>query len=421
LKQVVIIGGGAAGMMCGLLAAKGGCGVTIVEKNAKPGRKLYITGKGRCNLTNDCTEEEFLAHVMSNPKFLYSAIYGFSPRETVRFFESMGLPLKTERGRRVFPVSDRSADVIDTLSRNLRRAGAKMMLQTEAEELLTGTEGRVRGVRIRRSGRTEDLAADAVVVATGGLSYPGTGSTGDGFRFADRMGMPVSETSPSLVPIVCAEEYVKEMQGLSLRNVSLHVRSGKKELFAEQGEMMFTHFGITGPLVLSASAVAGHLIGVKPLTAWIDLKPALTEEQLTARFLRMTAEGPNRELKSVLGQLYPGKMQAVMPEVAGVDPERRLRDLTRGEREALVRATLHLPLTFTALRGYNEAVITRGGVDVRRIDAGSMRAKDRDNLYFIGEVLDLDALTGGYNLQIAWSTAAAAARDLTKDTGKEQR
>ena len=296
-----------------------------------------------------------------------------------------------------------------------------MMLQTEAEELLTGTEGRVRGVRIRRSGRTEDLAADAVVVATGGLSYPGTGSTGDGFRFADRMGMPVSETSPSLVPIVCAEEYVKEMQGLSLRNVSLHVRSGKKELFAEQGEMMFTHFGITGPLVLSASAVAGHLIGVKPLTAWIDLKPALTEEQLTARFLRMTAEGPNRELKSVLGQLYPGKMQAVMPEVAGVDPERRLRDLTRGEREALVRATLHLPLTFTALRGYNEAVITRGGVDVRRIDAGSMRAKDRDNLYFIGEVLDLDALTGGYNLQIAWSTAASAARDLTKDTGKEQR
>lgn len=198
MKQVVIIGGGAAGMMCGLLAAKGGCGVTIVEKNAKPGRKLYITGKGRCNLTNDCTEEEFLAHVMSNPKFLYSAIYGFSPRETVRFFESMGLPLKTERGRRVFPVSDRSADVIDTLSRNLRRAGAKMMLQTEAEELLTGTEGRVRGVRIRRSGRTEDLAADAVVVATGGLSYPGTGSTGDGFRFADRMGMPVSETSPSL-------------------------------------------------------------------------------------------------------------------------------------------------------------------------------------------------------------------------------
>ena len=431
MKNIVVIGGGAAGMMCAILASGTDTRVTLIEKNEKLGRKLFITGKGRCNFTNACTEEEFLPNVMSNSKFLYSAIYGLNSKQVMELFEKWGMTVKVERGRRAFPASDHSSDVIDALKRQLAKRHVRVLLDTEVSEIAcedasTGmAEGkkqgqspvrRAAGVRVRRrDGHEETIPADAVVVATGGLSYPSTGSTGDGYRFARELSMKVTPLYPSLVPIACSGEYIREMQGLSLKNVELHSRSGKKKLYDGFGEMMFTHFGITGPLVLSASAEIGPLIGKKELDAWIDLKPAVSEEQLDARFVRIFSGNPNKYLQSVLGELYPAKMVPVIPEIAGVDPETRLHDLTRKEREALIRSTKHFPVSIVTLRGYNEAVITKGGVSVREIDPGTMESKKVRNLYFIGEVLDLDALTGGYNLQIAWSTAAACARAVTEE------
>lgn len=431
MKNIVVIGGGAAGMMCAILASGTDTRVTLIEKNEKLGRKLFITGKGRCNFTNACTEEEFLPNVMSNSKFLYSAIYGLNSKQVMELFEKWGMTVKVERGRRAFPASDHSSDVIDALKRQLAKRHVRVLLDTEVSEIAcedasTGmAEGkkqgqspvrRAAGVRVRRrDGHEETIPADAVVVATGGLSYPSTGSTGDGYRFARELGMKVTPLYPSLVPIACSGEYIREMQGLSLKNVELHIRSGKKKLYDGFGEMMFTHFGITGPLVLSASAEIGPLIGKKELDTWIDLKPAVSEEQLDARFVRIFSGNPNKYLQSVLGELYPAKMVPVIPEIAGVDPETRLHDLTRKEREALIRSTKHFPVSIVTLRGYNEAVITKGGVSVREIDPGTMESKKVRNLYFIGEVLDLDALTGGYNLQIAWSTAAACARAVTEE------
>ena len=431
MSEVLVIGGGAAGMMCAILASGTDTRVTLIEKNEKLGRKLFITGKGRCNFTNACTEEEFLPNVMSNSKFLYSAIYGLNSKQVMELFEKWGMTVKVERGRRAFPASDHSSDVIDALKRQLAKRHVRVLLDTEVSEIAcedasTGmAEGkkqgqspvrRAAGVRVRRrDGHEETIPADAVVVATGGLSYPSTGSTGDGYRFARELSMKVTPLYPSLVPIACSGEYIREMQGLSLKNVELHIRSGKKKLYDGFGEMMFTHFGITGPLVLSASAEIGPLIGKKELDAWIDLKPAVSEEQLDARFVRIFSGNPNKYLQSVLGELYPAKMVPVIPEIAGVDPETRLHDLTRKEREALIRSTKHFPVSIVTLRGYNEAVITKGGVSVREIDPGTMESKKVRNLYFIGEVLDLDALTGGYNLQIAWSTAAACARAVTEE------
>ena len=431
MKNIVVIGGGAAGMMCAILASGTDTRVTLIEKNEKLGRKLFITGKGRCNFTNACTEEEFLPNVMSNSKFLYSAIYGLNSKQVMELFEKWGMTVKVERGRRAFPASDHSSDVIDALKRQLAKRHVRVLLDTEVSEIAcedasTGmAEGkkqgqspvrRAAGVRVRRrDGHEETIPADAVVVATGGLSYPSTGSTGDGYRFARELSMKVTPLYPALVPIACSGEYIREMQGLSLKNVELHIRSGKKKLYDGFGEMMFTHFGITGPLVLSASAEIGPLIGKKELDTWIDLKPAVSEEQLDARFVRIFSGNPNKYLQSVLGELYPAKMVPVIPEIAGVDPETRLHDLTRKEREALIRSTKHFPVSIVTLRGYNEAVITKGGVSVREIDPGTMESKKVRNLYFIGEVLDLDALTGGYNLQIAWSTAAACARAVTEE------
>ncbi len=411
MSDVIIIGGGAAGMFCGVLAAEEGHRVTIAEHNEKLGKKLFITGKGRCNFTNNCTVEEFIGNVFSNPRFLYSAAYGMTPQDVIECFERWGLHAKTERGRRVFPVSDHSSDVIAAMERRLRKKGVTVLLKTEALEILS-EDGAACGVRVRDEKGERILRGDCVVVATGGLSYPSTGSTGDGYRFASETGHSLKETAPSLVPVVCREEYIKEMQGLSLRNVRLTVRSGKKTLFTEQGEMMFTHFGITGPLVLSASAAAGSLIGKKTLETEIDLKPALSEEQMDARLIRLVTENPNKAFHNVLHELYPKKMHDVIPELAGISPDKKLHDLTRGERAELIRVTKHFPLTLTALRGYNEAVITRGGVSVKEIDPGTMESKKMKGLYFIGEVLDLDACTGGYNLQIAWCTAAACARGL---------
>lgn len=421
--EVLVIGGGAAGMFCAITAAEAGARVTLLEKNEKPGKKLFITGKGRCNFTNACTPSEFRDNVLTNPRFLFSASEALTPQDVISDFEKWGLKTKVERGRRAFPMSDRSADVIDTLKAQLAKNHVRVILNTTVEKVLI-QDGRAVGVLARHTDtaaadrhsadpvrpRAETWHADAVVVATGGLSYESTGSTGDGYRFARDAGLSVTKCSPSLVPVNCREEYIRELQGLSLKNVSLTVKSGKKVLFNGFGEMMFTHFGITGPLVLSMSAKIGPGIGTMDMQTEIDLKPAVTEEMLDARLLRIFRENPKKALKNVLHELYPSKMLDVIPDLAGIDPSARCCDLTKKDREALVRVTKQFPLTLTSLRGYHEAVITKGGVNVRGINPKTMEAKSVKGLYFIGEVLDLDAYTGGYNLQIAWCTAYACGR-----------
>ena len=450
-KHVVIAGGGASGMLCAILAAQQGIRVTLLEHNEKFGKKLYITGKGRCNFTNDCTPEEFLDHVVRNPKFLFSASRKLTSRDVMELFESFGMAVKVERGRRAFPASDHSSDVIDALVRQMKKLHVDLQLHTDVKRILTsyasaepdprtvtaasvggkpdqreitaasegGKQLAACGVEaVRQDGSTVRIEADAVVLATGGLSYPSTGSTGDGYTFAKSLGLSVTAASPSLVPVNCAEEYIRSLQGLSLKNVRLCVRSGKKTLFDEFGELLFTHFGISGPLVLSLSAVIGPLIGKKELRSFIDLKPAVTDEQLHARISRLCSEHPKKALKNILGELYPAKMVPVIPSIAGVSEEIRCCDLTKEQREALVGATKEFPLTLTSLRGFNEAVITRGGVSVKDINPKTMEAKNCRNLYVIGELLDVDAFTGGYNLQIAWCTAASCAAALAgMDTG----
>ena len=458
-KHVVIAGGGASGMLCAILAAQQGIRVTLLEHNEKFGKKLYITGKGRCNFTNDCTPEEFLDHVVRNPKFLFSASRKLTSRDVMELFESFGMAVKVERGRRAFPASDHSSDVIDALVRQMKKLHVDLQLHTDVKRILTSyasaepdprtvaaaSEGGKRDQRaftaaseggkqdqrafaaaseggkqlaacgveaVRQDGSTVRIEADAVVLATGGLSYPSTGSTGDGYTFAKSLGLSVTAASPSLVPVNCAEEYIRSLQGLSLKNVRLCVRSGKKTLFDEFGELLFTHFGISGPLVLSLSAVIGPLIGKKELRSFIDLKPAVTDEQLHARISRLCSEHPKKALKNILGELYPAKMVPVIPSIAGVSEEIRCCDLTKEQREALVGVTKEFPLTLTSLRGFNEAVITRGGVSVKDINPKTMEAKNCRNLYVIGELLDVDAFTGGYNLQIAWCTAASCAAAL---------
>ncbi len=405
-------------MMAGVLLGEKGLHVTVFEKNERLGKKLYITGKGRCNFTNDCSRDEFLAAMVSNPRFMYSALDTLDPQGVISLFEGWGLKTKVERGRRAFPASDKSADVLDMFRRQLRKNHVEVVLNAEVKEVIL-EEGRARGVKILVDGREKEARADAVIVATGGLSYPSTGSTGDGYRFAREAGLRVTDMRPSLVSLVCAEEYCKDLQGLSLKNVALHIKSGKKEVYSEFGEMLFTHYGITGPLVLTASARVGGMIGAKPLTTWIDLKPAVTEETLDARLVRIFEENKNKTLRNVLGELYPSKMIPVIPAVAGVDGEKKVHDVSKKEREALVRVTKHLPLTLTSLRPFSEAVVTQGGVSVKEVSPATMEAKKAENLYFIGEVLDLDAVTGGFNLQIAWSTAAVCAAAILDKAAQE--
>ena len=407
MSNCIIIGAGAAGMMCGILLGEKGHHVVILEQNERIGKKLYITGKGRCNFTNDCTRDEFLDSVKSNPRFLYSAYDVMSPQDVIEKFESWGMRTKVERGKRAFPASDKSADVIDTLRRELKKNGVKVILNTKVTEILTG-DGAVCGVRTD----TDTYAADHVIVATGGISYRSTGSTGDGYVFAERLGLNVTERYPSLVPMNCAEEYCREMQGLSLKNAALHIKKGKKEVYSGFGEMMFTHFGITGPLVLTASADLAGMIGKERLTSWIDLKPAVSEEQLDARILKLFDANANKAVKNVIGELYPSKMTPVILQIAGIDPDTKIHDITKEQRAAIIKATKEFPITITTLRGYEEAVVTKGGVSVREINPRTMESKKVPGLYFIGEVLDLDAYTGGFNLQIAWSTAAACAAEL---------
>lgn len=412
MNKVIIVGGGAAGMLASIIAAKNGCAVTLFEKNEKLGKKVYITGKGRCNVTNNCDPEELLQAVMSNPKFLYSAFYSFTSQDMMQLLEDAGVSLKTERGNRVFPVSDHSSDIIHGLEQLMKKYGVQIHLRSEVKNLLT-ENGIVTGIQLTDN---KVYTADAVIVATGGLSYPTTGSTGDGYRFAVETGHTVTECMPSLVPLTTKEAYIPLMKGLSLRNVELTIKRGKKTVYQDFGEMMFTHFGITGPLVLSASAKIGKFLQKgEELSAYLDLKPALSHEQLDDRILREFSSAQNKQFKNVIGVLFPSSFTPVIIGLGPIPEDKVIHDISREERLAFGALIKAFPFTITGLGGFSEAVITRGGVSVREIQPGTMESKKIKNLYFIGEVLDLDAVTGGYNLQIAWSTAYLAATDVCRN------
>lgn len=408
MSKVLIIGAGAAGMYAAVTAARAGHQVHVFEKNDKAGRKLFITGKGRCNLTNDCDTEELLQAVKSNRKFLYSSFYTHTNQDVIRFFQDNGMPVKTERGGRVFPASDHSSDVIRTLERQMSKWGVRLHLGTEVRELLT-EEGRIAGLLLGDGTRE---TGDACIVATGGFSYPLTGSTGDGYRFAREAGHSVTDLVPSLVPVEAKEKWVGDLMGLSLRNIELTVKDGKKELYRDFGEMLFTHFGLSGPVVLSATSKVGPRLEKGPLSFHIDLKPALTPEQLDQRILRDFGEQKNRQFKNSLGKLLPAKLIPVVVGLSGISPEKKIHDISREERRGLVSLLKDLTVTAVSLRSWSEAIITKGGVSVREIDPATMESKKIKGLYFAGEVLDLDAVTGGFNLQIAWSTAYLAGSSI---------
>lgn len=393
-------------MFAALGAAEAGHRVTILEQNEKLGKKIYITGKGRCNLTNACDTEEIFAHVPRNAKFLYSAIYTYDNFRVMDFFEANGMPVKTERGNRVFPISDHSSDVISTL----QKAGVEVLLHTKVTEILS-KDGKIAGVQLKNG---EKRTADAIILATGGKSYSSTGSTGDGFVFAEQLGHKIEEPVPSLVPMTVLEDYCMQMQGLSLRNVQATIREGGKVIFEEFGEMLFTHFGVSGPLMLSASSVVNDRLRKKNLSLNIDLKPALSEEQLDARILRDFEENKNRQFKNSVKGLLPAKMIPVVISLSGIDPEKKINGITKQERKKLVECIKAFPLTLTGLRGFNEAIITRGGVSVKQVDPSTMESKLVKGLYFAGEILDVDAYTGGFNLQIAWSTGYLAGSSIAE-------
>ena len=410
MSKTAVIGGGAAGMMAAVFAARSGNEVHLYEKNEKLGKKLFITGKGRCNLTNAAEMDELFSAVVSNPKFLYSSFYTFTNEQAVAFFEELGVKTKVERGGRVFPVSDHSSDVIRALERELCLLGVKINFNAEVKRLLIterkdGAGQTVSGLLTSSGG---EKRYDSVIVATGGLSYPSTGSTGDGYRFAGECGHKVTELSPALVPMEVEEWYAKELMGLSLRNIEIKITDGKKKLYEEFGEMLFTHYGVTGPVILSASSIVGKKLKEHPLTLHIDLKPALTEEQLDKRVLREFEANHNRQFKNAVDSLFPAKLKPVIVELSGIPEEKKVNEVTKEERLRFVRMIKDFSMTLTAMRGYNEAIITKGGVSVKEIDPGTMESKLVNRLYFAGEVLDLDAVTGGYNLQIAWSTGYLA-------------
>lgn len=427
MKQVIVIGGGAAGMMAAIRAAEKGHKVQLIEQNEKLGKKIYITGKGRCNITNACDTEDLFKNVLRNPKFLYSAFYAFSNWQTIGFFEENGLRTKTERGERVFPVSDHSSDVIAALKRKLDKEKVAVLLNTKVAEVLkeeppvqkeqteeddtVACEGMVekaqRIVGVRLTNGTV-LRADAVIIATGGCSYQATGSTGDGYGFAERLGHRVTKRVPSLVPFLTKEEWVKELQGLALKNVGVTICKDKKQLYEGFGEMLFTHFGVSGPLILSASSVVNDYVEKMPLSLFIDLKPALTEQQLDKRILRDFDESPNKAFKNVIQKLFPARLIPVMIALSGIHEDKKVNEITKEERNAFVFLIKKLPITLTGIRDFKEAIITRGGVSVKEVNPSTMESKLVQGLYFAGEVLDLDALTGGFNLQIAWSTGYLA-------------
>lgn len=402
---IIVIGAGAAGLMAATTAAMYGKKVLVLEKMPRPARKIMITGKGRCNLTNNTDLNGLIASTCRNARFLYSAFSNFGAEDTIAFFERAGVPLKTERGNRVFPVSDKSVDIVDALVNSAKKSGVKI-LSKEVEDVLT-KNGAISGVKCVDG---TIIPCERLLIATGGKSYPTTGSTGDGYTFAKKLGHTITELRPSLVPMEVYEGFPEQISGLSLKNVSLTIQNGEKICFKEQGEMLFTHFGISGPLVLSASASIDKL--ADDCKGFIDLKPALSEEQLDKRLLRDFEESKNKELGNSLDALLPKKLILPVIASAGIPPKTRVNALTKEQRLNLVKTLKALPLTITALRSFNEAVITRGGVSVKEIDPKTMASKIVDGLFFAGEVIDVDAFTGGFNLQIAFSTGYLAGENM---------
>lgn len=403
MSKVLVIGGGAAGMMAAYAAGMCGHEVTLLEQNEKLGKKIYITGKGRCNFTNASPLEEIMQAVVSNPKFLYSAFYTFSNDAVMDFFENQGMPYKIERGNRAFPVSDHASDVIRALERAMKEQDVRIRLHTQVRELLI-EDDKATGVLLTDGGK---IMADSLILATGGLSYPTTGSTGDGHTMAKNSGHKIVTPRPALVPLTTKEEYILRMQGLSLKNVSLKIQDEKRVIYDAFGEMLFTHFGVSGPLVLSASSVLSRHFP-REYQAYIDLKPALSEEVLNERLLREFSERPNQHIRAVFQQLLPAKMIPVMIELSQISMDKPVNAITKEERRRLVGLFKAFPFTITGTRGFKEAIITQGGVSVKDIDPATMESKRIKDLYLVGELLDLDALTGGYNLQIAWSTGYLA-------------
>lgn len=413
MRKVLVIGGGAAGMMAAITAAKAGAEVTLLEKNEKTGKKIYITGKGRCNVTNGCAWDTFFENIVSNGKFLYSAYAAFDNQSVIGLLEEAGCPLKEERGERIFPVSDHSSDVIAALNRLLRKYDVNVMLGAQVREI-TYTEQEetepyrsVNGVILSNGDRQ---MADAVIVATGGRSYEATGSTGDGYRFATESGHTVRELRPALVPFTVKEEWCRQLQGLSLKNVSCMIKKDKKKIYEGFGEMLFTHFGVSGPLMLSASSFYAKKYYGEEVLLSIDLKPALSVEQLNQRILRDFEKNKNRQFKNALSELLPAKMIPVIVMLSGIHPDKQVNEITREERMKLTELLKNLALTINGTQGFREAIITQGGVSVKEVNPSTMESKKVSGLYFAGEVLDVDALTGGFNLQVAWSTGYVAGK-----------
>ncbi|MDF2820231.1 MAG: hypothetical protein K0R15_672 [Clostridiales bacterium] len=408
MSRIIIIGGGAAGMFAGIIVARNGHSVTLLEKNEKLGKKLYITGKGRCNLTNACDMETLFNNIKTNAKFMYSSLYGFNNFDAIDFFEQIGLKTKIERGDRVFPESDKSSDVLMVLESELRRLGVRIKLNSEVRDVIS-ENGCFKSVRLRDG---KELLADHVIIATGGVSYKLTGSTGDGYRFAKEMGHKITDTYPSLVPFNIKEEWTKELQGLSLRNISIRVEQEGKEIYYDFGELLFTHYGVSGPVILSASRAVIPYLKNKNLTLSIDLKPALDNEQLDKRILRDFEMYKNKQFKNSLDELLPQKLIPVIIKITGISPEKKVTEITKNERAILLDTLKNLKCSIINLRDYNEAVITCGGINVKDINPSTMESKLVKNVYFAGEVLDIDALTGGFNLQLAWSSAYSAANSI---------
>ena len=400
--EILVAGGGAAGMMAALFAARAGASVTLLERNEKLGKKIYITGKGRCNLTNDCSLEEFLRQVPRNPRFLYGALNRFGPQDMMTLMEEAGCPVEVQRGQRVFPRSEKASDVIRALARLMEQAGVRVRLHSRIQSLIV-QEGRAAGVVLENG---EGLEADAVILALGGQSYPMTGSTGDGYALAREAGHHVLPPEAVLSALETVEDWPRALQGLALKNVRLTLRSGRKTLYTELGEMLFTHFGISGPLVLEMSCHLPAELAQAQVT--LDLKPGLTPQQLDLRLQRDFAAQPRKQLQNVLPGLLPLRLSALFPNLAGVSGERICGQITRGEREQLGAALKALPITLRARRPLAEAIVTRGGVDVKEIQPATMESKLLPGLYFAGEMIDVDAHTGGFNLQIAFSTGALA-------------
>ena len=404
MAKIIVIGGGAAGMMAAIIAARNGKEVTVLEQNEKLGKKLFITGKGRCNFTNACDIEDLFGNVISNPKFMYSAFYTFSNDMVMDFFEELGMPYKVERGNRVFPASDHSSDVIKVLEKEMRRLGVVICLNTKVKSLII-EKNICKGVELVN--KKEKIYADSVIITTGGVSYPRTGACKDGYIFAKQAGHTIVAPSPSLVPIELEEDCCKDLMGISLKNVSATIYADNKKVYSDFGEMLFTHFGVSGPIIIKASAYIQKYLQRK-LSLTIDLKPALDEKQLDERILKDFQLFQNKQLKNALDKLLLRALIPVVIEKSGLDGDKKVNELTKEERRILGHTIKYLSFSIIGLRSWDEAIVTKGGVSVKEIDPGTMESKLTGGLYFAGEVLDLDALTGGFNLQIAWSTGYLA-------------